>query len=115
MQAEAFQRLGADHLYQVAGQFADPPRLLRVLRVVAQQVGVFLDEGAAAAGGLHYGLGAGLDRRPPGVDIVPGGVQPFLLGIQVVVHGAAAARPRRRGEADAETIQHPRGGGIGVG
>ncbi|MCY1530265.1 hypothetical protein D9M68_654460 [compost metagenome] len=76
---------------------------------------VILDEGAAAAGGLDDGFGTGLDGRPPGVDIAPGAVEAGVLGIQVVVHGAAATRFTGWLDADAQAVQHPRSGGIGVG
>ncbi|MNF91220.1 hypothetical protein D3C84_738140 [compost metagenome] len=113
--AEAVQRRIAQHLHQVPGQLADPHGLGGVARIVLEQMAVILDEGAAATGCLHYGFGAGLDGRPPGVDIAPGAVEAGVLGIQVVVHGAAATRFTGWLDADAQAVQHTRSGGIGVG
>src|SRR5690606_42055078 len=83
-------------------------------RIVLEQVAVFLDEGAAAAGGLHDGLGTSLDGRPPGVDVATSAVQPGFLGVEVVVHRATATGFTNGRDADAEAIQHPRGGRVGV-
>ena len=75
---------------------------------------VLLDEGAAAAGRLHDGFGTGLDGRPPGVDIAPRTVQTGLLGVEVVVHRTATAGLTRRADADAQAVEHPCSGGVGV-
>lgn len=110
-----FQGLGAQHFHQILGQGADPGGLGGVGRVVFKQGGVFLDEGAAAAGGLDDGFGACRDGGPPGVDIAPGPIQAGGVGVQVVIDRAAAASLGGGDQADAEYIQHPGRGGVGVG
>ncbi|MDT4867467.1 hypothetical protein FQZ97_1023780 [compost metagenome] len=114
-QAQAFQGRVAQHFHQVSGQFADPSSLVDVARVVLKQVTVVLYESTAATGGLDDRLGTGLDGRPPGIDIAPGTIQSGLLGIEVIVHRAAAAGFASPFRADTQAIQHPRRGGIGVG
>ena len=112
---QLLQCLALQHFDQVLGQGADPRRLGRVRRVAGEQMAVVLDEGAAAAGGLHDGFGAGFDGRPPGVDVLPGALQARFLGVEVIVHGTAAAGLADWRDTDAQTIKHARGGGVGVG
>ncbi|MNH19851.1 hypothetical protein D3C79_795990 [compost metagenome] len=76
---------------------------------------VVTHERAAAAGGLHDGFGARFDGGPPGIDVAPGTLQALLLGIEVVINRAAAASFECRFHADAQAVQQPRGGGVGVG
>src|SRR5690606_17529849 len=90
LDVELLEFSAAQDFYQVLGQVTDPRRLDGIGRVVLEQVAVFLDEGAAAAGGLHDGLGTSLDGRPPGVDVATSAVQPGFLGVEVVVHRATA-------------------------
>ena len=63
--------LGADHLDRVARELGDALRLLRVRRVLRQQMAVVLDHHAAAAGGDDDRLDAVGDARPPRVDVAP--------------------------------------------
>ena len=105
----------AQYFYQVLGQGADPFGLARIARIVAQQVAVILDEGTTAAGGLHDGFGTGFDGRPPGVDITPGAVEAGFLGVEVVIHRTTATGLAGRRYADAETVEHAGGSGVGVG
>ncbi|MCY1430404.1 hypothetical protein D9M71_463530 [compost metagenome] len=113
--AQLLQRLGQQHFDQVLAQGAHPCGFGRVSRVVLEQVRVILDEGAAAAGGLHDRFGAIFDGRPPGVDIATCPFQAGLLGIEVIIHGAAAAGLADRGNADTQPVQDPRSRRVGVG
>ena len=115
LDVELLELRQAQHLDQVLGQGADPRGLAGVNRIVAQQVAVVLDEGTAAAGGLHDGFGTGFDGRPPGVDVASGTIQAGFLGVQVIVHRTATTGFARGRHADAEAVQHARGSRVGVG
>src|SRR5207253_10216702 len=80
-------------LAQVAGEFADTPRLVRVRRVLLQVVPVLPDRHAAAGCVHDDGLdAAALDVRPPGVDVGAHLHTCALLVVEVEADGAAAVR-----------------------
>ncbi|MNL42085.1 hypothetical protein D3C87_1645230 [compost metagenome] len=76
---------------------------------------VVLDKGPATTGGLHDGLGACFNRRPPGIDVVPGAIQSGRLGVEVIIHGPATTGAADRRDTDAQPVEHPRGSDVGVG
>lgn len=51
---------------------------------------------------------------PPGIDILPGAIEAFGLRVEVIVQRAATPGLGHRGDTDAQTIQHPRRGVIGI-
>ncbi|CAM2144652.1 hypothetical protein PT2222_160115 [Paraburkholderia tropica] len=102
-------------LGQVAREFRNPPRLLRVDGVVAHQVRVFLDRRAAAGGVHHDRLHALLDMRPPGVDVRAHVVQGVVGVTHVQTDRAAAARLPGHHGFDAQRVEHARRGHVDVG
>ncbi len=70
---------------------------------------------AAPGRGHHDRLGALLHQRPPRVDQAAHVVEALVLVVQVEAQRAAAARPRRLDERDAEPVEHARRGGVRVG
>jgi hypothetical protein len=89
--------------------------LVGVAGIVAQQVAVILHLAAAAAGGHDDGLGAGFDRRPPGVDVAAHRLARRLDGAEMLTQRTATAGVRRSDQRHAQTVEHACGGGIDAG
>ena len=103
-------------LRQVAREGADALGFGGVVRVILEDVAVFLDGDAAARGvhdnGFHT---ARLHQRPPGIDVGAHlGLAAFLV-VEVELDGTAAARLGRDHGLDARGVQHAGGGGVDVG
>ena len=113
--AECFQRLFAQHFNQILGQRTDRFGLVGIRRVGAEQVPVFFDKGATAAGGLHNRFGALFNAWPPGVDVASGPVKARRLRVKVVIHGTATTGFAAWSDADPESIQHSCGRRVSVG
>jgi hypothetical protein len=58
---------------------------------------------------------AGLDRRPPGIEVPPCAHETGFLRIQVVVDGATASSLRRVRDADAKPVQDACHRSVGIG
>ena len=85
------------NLGHVAGQVGDAARLLRVLGVVGERVGVLLHRHAAARRVHDDRLDrAALHHRPPGVDVPAHVVERAVAVAEVQADRAAAAGARRR-------------------
>ncbi len=102
------------HVGDVARQRNDALRLLRVGRIVAQQVRVLEHRRAAARRVHHDRLGALFDVGPPRVDVATCVVERFVVIVQMQADRAAAARVRRDDRLDAERVQHARGRDVDV-
>src|SRR5262245_15870261 len=109
------RRFGGDDFADVPTQLGDALRFGRVGGVMAEQVAVFLDGDAAAARGNHDRFRSLLDVRPPGIDVAAHVGERRFLRIQVERDTAAAPRAGRADERYAQTVEHPRGSGVGRG
>jgi len=78
-------------------------------------VTIIFDEGTATAGGLHDGFGTVFNARPPRVNVATGAIQAGRLSVEVIIHGAAASGLAGRDDADSQSIQYSRSGGVGIG
>ena len=99
---------GRHDLDRIARQRGNPFCALGVDRILAQQIAIFLELHAAAAGRDDDRLGAALDLGPPGIDV---GAHERLRLVgrgEMLADRAATARARSPDKRDADTIEYPR-------
>ena len=95
-----------DPLHDIGG-------LLGIGGIMPQMMRIVLDHGAATRGIHDDGLGPPLlQQGPPGVDIGAHLRQGRLLGIEVEIHRAAAARPAGLAHAYAHGVEHAHRGRV---
>ena len=112
--AKRFQGLIVQYFNQVPGQRADPFCLAGISRIAAEQVAIILDEGATTAGSLHNGLGSVFNAGPPCIDVTAGAIKARRLGVEMIIHGAAATGFTGRLHTDPQPVQNSGGRRVGI-